>query len=202
MTVLESFDGPLEPGGDYDGLHLVDLDLTGQAAPGARFIDCVLERCRLDGVRLDGARLVSTRLVEVQATALDLKGAALQDVELVGSRIGALQLFDGRLDRVRVDGGKYDDVNLRAAKVRDLTLDGCVLGMLDLSGATVNGLGTHQVRTDRLDVGSASLRRVDLRGAELRGVDGLAGLRGATVSAQQLLELSPVMAAHLGLTVD
>ena len=41
----------------------------------------------------------------------------------------------------------------------------------------------------------------DLRGADLGGVDGLAGLAGATVSADQLADLAPLLASHLGMAV-
>ena len=56
-------------------------------------------------------------------------------------------------------------------------------------------------RVGRLDVTRAQLRQVDLRGAELAAVDGTAGLKGATISEQQLLELAGAFADHLGLTV-
>jgi uncharacterized protein YjbI with pentapeptide repeats len=53
----------------------------------------------------------------------------------------------------------------------------------------------------RLDVTRATLSRVDLRGADLSGLDGLAHLRGAVISGDQLLELAPALAEHLGIDV-
>jgi uncharacterized protein YjbI with pentapeptide repeats len=58
-----------------------------------------------------------------------------------------------------------------------------------------------ECRVGRLDVTRAQLREVDLRGADLAGIDGTAGLKGATISRHQLLELADALAAHLGVTV-
>ena len=46
-----------------------------------------------------------------------------------------------------------------------------------------------------------SSRSVDLRSAEIRQVSGLAGLRGCTITPEQLYDLSGALATHLGIDV-
>ena len=48
----------------------------------------------------------------------------------------------------------------------------------------------------------ARLTDVDLSGARLSTIVGIESLRGATISAAQMLDLAPLLAAHLGLRVD
>jgi len=46
------------------------------------------------------------------------------------------------------------------------------------------------------------LTHVHLRGAEISRIIGLPGLRGATVSPHQLVDLAPLFADHFGLVVE
>ena len=57
-------------------------------------------------------------------------------------------------------------------------------------------------RVDILRVRDSSLTDVDLRGARLASVDGVPGLRGATVTPRQLEALAPLLAQGLGLHVE
>ena len=47
----------------------------------------------------------------------------------------------------------------------------------------------------------ARLTDVDLSGARLRTIGSIAGLRGATLSADQLIDLAPLLAAHVGIRI-
>ena len=82
MVHLEPFDGRLEPDGDYEGLAFDHLDLAGQDAEHARFMDCALTGCNLDGANLDHVQLLDTTLTEVHAGAFDLPDATWRDVTL------------------------------------------------------------------------------------------------------------------------
>ncbi|VEI18608.1 Uncharacterised protein [Actinomyces viscosus] len=78
---------------------------------------------------------------------------------------------------------------------------------LQLAGADLSGVDAQRVRFEESRVGTlrlcdGSLADVDLRGLEMKVVSGVGSLGGATVSGQQLAELAPLMAAHLGLRVD
>ncbi len=201
MTELDAFSGALEPDGDYEALAFDDLDLSGQDGAHARFIDCVLRRCGLDGTGLDHAQLLDTSLREIHAGTLDLADATWRDVDVADCRLGAVQAYGGRLTRVTVRGGKIDYLNLREAHLTDVRFAGCVIGDLDLIGVHATRLVLEDSRIGRLDLTHAVLTDVDLRTADLSRLDGLAGLAGATISQEQLLELAPALAAHLRIIV-
>ncbi|WP_136518121.1 pentapeptide repeat-containing protein [Cellulomonas telluris] len=192
----------LVPDADLDALTFEGLDLSGRDASGARFLECELTGCRADGLRLDHARLLDTTWTAVQAGDVRAPGSAWRDVTLTDVRLGALGTSAAEVVRLRVVGGKVDYLDLRGATVDGLHLERVTLGDLDLSGATVRKLVVVDCDVRRLDTSDARLRDVDLRGARLTGgVDGVGGLAGATISGDQLLDLAPLLAAHLGLRV-
>jgi uncharacterized protein YjbI with pentapeptide repeats len=198
---LEPFDGDLEDDALLDAVELRGRDLTGQSAVDSRFLECAISDSVLDDVDLDHARLTDCVLSEVRSHTLSAVGSVWRDVALTGCRLGAVQLSGAELQRVRLSGGKADYLNLREARVTDVVLEGCVVGELDLIAATVTRLTLVDCRVERLDVGRATLADVDLRGAQLSALDGVGHLRGAVISGDQLLELGPAFAAHLGVRV-
>lgn len=53
-----------------------------------------------------------------------------------------------------------------------------------------------------LQASGARLKDIDLRGARMNRIVGLAGLKGALISQEQLSDLAPSLADHLGLVVS
>ncbi|MFE6776594.1 pentapeptide repeat-containing protein [Streptomyces sp. NPDC057702] len=196
-------DGELETEGDYDGLDLADLDLSGQVARGARFLDCGIRRCALGGTVLAGARFVDSAIAEVRGVGTDLSSASLRDVELTDARLGGTQAHGGSWERVLVRGGKIDYLNLRRARLRDVTFEGCVLIEADFGDASLERVSFVGCVLRRADFSAARMKDVDLRGVtELDIARGLDALSGAVISPAQLLDLAPAFASQLGVRVE
>ncbi len=200
---LRPYDGgELEPDGDYDGLDLRETDLGGQDGAGARFMDCALTGCVLDETSLRKARLLDSVLSGVRGVGTDLSGATLRDVELTDARLGGTQAHGAVLERVLVRGGKIDFLNLRQARLKDVVFESCVLVEPDFGGARLERVEFVDCALKQADLSAAVLVDVDLRGAApleiARGVDRLSG---AVISAPQLMDLAPVLAAELGVRV-
>jgi uncharacterized protein YjbI with pentapeptide repeats len=192
---------PLESGGDYDAVSFRDLDLSEQNANNARLLDCLVAGCRADGLQLRRAKVVETVVEDLRAVSLDLTESVWRDSLLSGGRLGAVTASGAQLTRVRLRGAKIDFVNLRSAALRDVVFENCVLGELDAADATLTDVAFPGSRLDSLGVRGASLTRVDLSAATLQALSGLDHLRGAIVSAAQLLDLAPLLADHLGIAV-
>ena len=202
LSELASFSGELEADGDYDSVELLNLDLSGQNAENSRFLGCRLAGCVLDDVALTRAQLADCVLTELRAHTLDAIDSAWRDVAVTDCRLGAVTAYGTHLTRVRITGGKLDYVNLRDGALTDVVFEDCVIGELDLIGARLMRVTFTGCRVGQLDVTRATLDRVDLRGADYSALRGLAHLRGATISTDQLTDLAPHLAAHLGLTVQ
>ncbi|WP_050815030.1 pentapeptide repeat-containing protein [Streptomyces zinciresistens] len=195
--------GVLEPDGDYDGLEFGEEDLSGQDGGGARFMDCALRGCVLDETRLRHARFLDSVLTAPRGVGTDLAEATLRDVELTDARLGGVQLHGAVLERVVIRGGKIDYLNLRTARLRDVVFEGCVLVEPDFGGARLERVEFADCAVRGADLTGASLTDVDLRGAaQLEIVRGLDRLAGAVISAAQLLDLAPVLAAQWGIRVE
>jgi len=197
----DPFVGTLEPGEDYDVLSFTGLDLSGQDAQRARFVECLLERCTLDETRLDRAQLAETRLHDVRATTLHARDGVWRSVRLSEVRCGALLATGARLDDVTVTGAKIDYLSLAGARVDRLRLEHVTVGELDLGQAQVRRLVLVECQVDRLLLPGASLTECDLRGADLGMVESVRGLAGATITEEQAMLLVPAMARELGITL-
>ncbi|MCC2320816.1 pentapeptide repeat-containing protein [Cellulomonas xiejunii] len=200
MLTGDAYD--LEPDADLDAVRFHGLDLTGRDASRARFLECEMDDCDVDGVVLDGARVLDTSWTAVRAGALRAPASTWRDVTLTDLRVGAFTAFASTWTRVTVTGGKIDYLDLRESTVQELRLVDVTLGDLDLSHARVKRLVVVDCDVRRLDTTEARLAECDLRGARLHVLEGVGGLGGAKVTRDQLLDLAPLLAHHVGLVVD
>lgn len=199
---LTPFDGErIEAGSDHDAVDLVDLDLTGQDASDARFLECRLLRCSLDGASLRRARVVGSLLADANATSLDLSDSTWRDAEISGGRLGAVSLAGASLTGVRVHGGRFGFMNLSGAHLEDVAFEGCEIGSLGARAALLRRVTFVDCTVDELDIAGATLTEVDLSGARLRSLIGIESLRGAIIGASQLHDLAPLLAEQLGLQI-
>ncbi len=146
--------------------------------------------------------LNSCRLDRLDVVALSVPNAGWFNTEVVGSRIGSIEAFDANLRQVAFTGCKLGYVNLRGAELADVSFTDCVIEDLDLGRAHASRVSLAGCRITRLELANSKLRDVDLRGATLGDVGTPEGLRGATVSVDQLLDLAPILAARLGMIVE
>ncbi len=193
--------GGLTAHADYDSVHFPVLDFAGQIADDATFFGCRLERCGMDGVRMRRARLSECWLDEIHATSVDAADSTWRDTLVSVRRVGALLLAGASLSSVRVRGGRLDLVDLSGARLRGVAFDGCAIGELDLGAAEGRDLSFEGCEVELLDVTGARLSAADFTRATIGAVKGVDGLRGAVITPGQLVDIAPLLAAHLGLKV-
>lgn len=198
------------PAGSLDvlaaGAELERLRLGGDRA-GVEATRMSLDTVRCDGLHIPGARLArlqahTTWWEDCDLSNADLGGAGLRHCVMRRTRLTGLGFAEASLRDALVEDCKLDLANLRFARLERVTFRHCVLGDADFSGST-----QRDVRYDGCDLRAAQfsqarLQRVDLRGSRLEGLGGLGDLRGARIGNEQLLELAPALAAHLGLRVE
>lgn len=190
----------LSAGADYDEQVFTE-DLTGQDAGSARFLECTFQRCDLTELKAPRARFADTGLYAVHGAGLDLAESSWSDCVVQGARLGAVALYGAELARVRFESCKIEFLNLRGATLRDVDLVDCQLVEADFTEATLSRVSFDGSRLVAPEFAKARCKDVDLSGADLAGPRGLAGLRGATISALQLIDLGPAFAAELGISV-
>ncbi|MGH2464813.1 MAG: pentapeptide repeat-containing protein [Candidatus Limnocylindrales bacterium] len=202
LPELTAFDGTrLEPRHDYDGIEFVDLDLTGQDAADARFVECRLDRCAVDGLSLRRARILGSLIADVHGASVDLADSTWRGSLVTGGRLGALQVPGATMTAVRFRGAKIDYLNLSGAQLDDIAFEGCELGDIDARGATLGSVRFSDCVINELNVTEARLAKVDLSGSRLSALIGVDNLRGAIINHDQLHDLAPQLAVQLGIEV-
>lgn len=189
------------PGADYEAIEFADLDLGGRDATGGVFLACRIVRCDMDGLVLARARLAECLVEDARGADVDLADGTWRDTILDGARIGAMRAAGATWDDVRVRASRANLLDLRGARLANVVLEDCVIDELDLGGVDARWLRLERCVVERLVVDGARLADVDLSGARLGTVQGIDGLRGATLDTAQLLALAPQLAAFLGIRV-
>jgi uncharacterized protein YjbI with pentapeptide repeats len=200
---------PADPGEVADG----DADLDDVEVVEARFDEMTWTGRR----RLGSSRVVDLVVGDWQAKAASVVGSVLERVEVVAlsapesswwnvevhqSRIGSAELYGAVLRNVHFVRCKLGFVNLRGANLTDVAFTDCIIEDLDLMRATATRVAFNGTRIARLELSNSKLEDVDLRGARLAGIGALDGLRGATITLDQLLDLAPALAESLGILVE
>ena len=148
----------------YDGLRLVGADLTGADLTGATFTECELVDVTAHTTVLQHARLLETRIERLNAPVLDATRSTWRDVELAGSRIGALDVYDAEIRSTRITGTKFDWINLRSSTLEDVLFEDCTIDELDLGAVTATRVAFVNWRAGAFALLVFLLEDVDLCG--------------------------------------
>ena len=192
----------LATGEMVEDLRLAEADLSGADLSAVSLLNCRFSAIFADDTDLTAARLVDCRLERLNSTYLHSPRSTWRTVELTGSRIGAWEFYDADVESVLIEDCRLGFANLAGTAMRDVLIRGTRIDELDLSGIEAQRVCFEECRVGTLRLCGGSLSDVDLRGLEMRVVSGVDSLGGATVSGEQLIDLAPLMAAHLGLRVQ
>ena len=177
-------------------------DLSQRDLSGARFVECAFSTVRANETLLRGVSFRECVFSGIDAPSLRAPRSEWRSVVLDGSRIGAAEMYEAIIHGASLRSSKLSFVNLRSATIRDVEFVDCTIEDLDLAGATLERVAFRNctVGTIRFhSTGQPAMVDVDLRGVRLDAIDGLDSLRGLVLSAEQVAELAPSLAAHLGI---
>jgi uncharacterized protein YjbI with pentapeptide repeats len=189
------------PGDALEAVRVPTFDVAGERLTDLDVEDCVFGTVRADETDLRGLRIRDSVIEMLDAPVLRAARTTWQRVEVRAGRVGSAELYDTVLDEVVFSGLKLGFVNLRAAKLRDVLFRDCVIDELDLDGAALTRVAFDGCTIREVAGRSATIEHVDLRGAELDRVERLEGLRGATISVDQVYALAPMLAVQAGFRV-
>ncbi|MER6400578.1 pentapeptide repeat-containing protein [Kitasatospora sp. NPDC059973] len=200
--LLRPHSGPLRSDERYDTVHFDAGEYTDQSAGGATFLECAFTGVALSGVRLRRARFNEVWAQAGRWVACDLSDTEWQDSAVTGGVLAGVAAHGSALRRTVFRGCKLEAVNLRAAVLRDVVFEDCLLRDVDFGDAKLTEVSFPGSTLEEVRFRGAKLTKVDLRGAVRLGLpDGHQGLQGAVISSPQLLELAPLFAQALGITV-
>lgn len=210
---LSPLPGGLEVDGDYDSVLIDDLSVSDVVLSGSRFVECAVTGVTFDGGTLRKCRMSDVWLGETRLVAVDLAESSLVDTWLSGCVLAGVQVFSALMRRVTFRGCKLDSVNFRDATLVEVTFEECVLREADFGAAKLTRVKFPGTQLAGAEFSNVTCSDVDLRGAALGGDDtagsaapgirsGYDALRGTRIDSLQLMTLAPLLAHHLGITVD
>ncbi|WP_430591883.1 pentapeptide repeat-containing protein [Humidisolicoccus flavus] len=178
----------------FRGGEIADRDLTGLDVADCRFSNVTMR-----DTSLRGATIVDSIIDRLDAPVFSAAGLSLRDVEISDSRIASAELTDASLRSVRFSGCKLGYVNLRGAVATDLLFSDCTIEELDIGGAKLNRVHFERTQLGTLETRGATLTDVDLRDLSIRKINGIEGLKGATMSPMQVSDMAETLASMIGI---
>jgi len=118
-----------------------------------------------------------------------------------GCRATGSACNDGLLSDVAFVDCKVDLTNWRFARFDVVTFERCNLAGADFTEADLRGASFIGCDLSRAQFHKATMAGARFRRCELQGVGGITSWEGAVVHADDLLELSYVLAGALGIVV-
>jgi uncharacterized protein YjbI with pentapeptide repeats len=194
--------GDVLTGDRIEGKRIDVFDLAGERLPDLEIEESVIGTLRVDGADLRGLRVRDSVVETLDAPVLRASSSSWREVRIAGGRIGSAELYDAGLNGVEFVGMKLGFVNLRGSTLTDVVFRDCVLDELDIADARLLRVSFDGTRIRAAEGSNTRIEHVDLRGADLDRVERLEGFRGATIGADQLYTLAPLLAAQAGYRVD
>lgn len=194
--------GDLLTGDRIEAKRIAVLDVAGERLPDLEVEECVIGTLRADGTDLRGLRVRDSVVETLDAPVFRASSSAWREVRVAGGRVGSAELHDATLDAVEFVGMKLGFVNLRGSTLTDVVFRDCVLDELDIADARLLRVSFEGTRIRSAEGSNTGIDHVDLRAADLDRVERLEGFRGATIGADQLYALAPLLAAQAGYRVD
>lgn len=191
----------LGPELDLDEVMVDGGDYSGLVAEGT------IAHSTVQNTNLSGAKLGPLTLSDVTLRQVELSNASMQ--RLVVRRTGwktcraiGLRLSIDHASDLSIEDCRLDYATIHLEKVRgSVVFTGCTFKEATIGGDLSN---TRFVDCDFVDTEFRAKRaaKCDLRSSRLNSARGLLSLRGATISPEQAVAISTIIAAEAGLIVD
>lgn len=189
-----------------DGVEVEIEDVIVNAADFMSATRFEASGARLDKVALTGAVLTKCELMDVEcskleAAALGASGANLLRVRMADSRCTGAEFGEGLFTDCLFRNVKFDQAGFRFARFERVRFENCVLRRADFGNATFKDVVFTGCDLEDCSFMSATCKNVDVSGEDITVAKSILGLKGATISAEQLIQLAPLLAAELGFIV-
>jgi uncharacterized protein YjbI with pentapeptide repeats len=168
--------------------------------------DLTLQECRWVGADLSGRRFGGLRCRDTQFVHCDLSGAVLEDATLrrvtfTDCRLTGTVLAGAELADVHVLDSRADLVNLRMAEARYLLVENTALSGADFYRFRGTDCGLVDCDLTGVNFADAELAGAYLHGSTIRDIRGALSLRGARISADQLVPVGAALLAAMDIEV-
>ncbi|HSX42700.1 MAG TPA: pentapeptide repeat-containing protein [Candidatus Saccharimonadales bacterium] len=166
-----------------------------------------IDMSRLDHVSLTGLVLERLEISDAVCTKLESAGlrghkARLLRVQISDSRMTGSELGGGSFEDCTFRNIKFDEAGFRFATFKRVHFENCMLRAADFGNARFTHVTFSSCDLTDTNFTSAHCSSVDIREQDIVAAKGVLGLKGATISSEQLMQLAPLLAAELGFRLE
>ena len=176
--------------------------VEGTEGRGGRIRFSLLRDLALGSTKLTGVTITDVVAERVDLTASDLNKARVSSVRFSDCRCLATNWAEAILADVTFERCTLEMSNFRFARLERVVFEGCDLKSADFANSMAAEVVFKSCTMEGADFREARLTTVDLRRSQVKGIKGMAGLRGATITVGQLLDLAPALAQEMGIDVE
>jgi uncharacterized protein YjbI with pentapeptide repeats len=202
VAAYESYDADAQDEPLFEQLHLVGVDAWPTHITGRwRFDTCKLEQCMLTAQQLPGAAIWDSILVRCDMSGCKVYDAGLLRSEFLGCRMSGLQLGESTIKDVLFSNCKLNLANFRKCTMMKVAFENCILDDADFNYATLTDVSFINCEMNGTEFSGSKSSKVDMTNSDLRAIKGVKSLKHVRVTAEQLIDLAPLMASEIGLTI-
>ena len=122
-------------------------------------------------------------------------------VQIVNSRCSGVQFQSSVLKNVVFKGCKIELANFRFANLENVIFEDCMIDDIDFYNASLKNVQFSGSSIENIAFSGARLKDIDLSDAHILSVKNVTGLKGATISYEQLIFLAPYFTQELGILI-
>lgn len=194
----------------WDGLVGSDIELDGVSIKRVDFVGSSklsidaskVESAVATSMTLDRCDVADTSLVKFDGAGMRTYKSSFLRTTLTDSRLTGAEFAEAQFMDCTFHNVKLDEVGFRYASFKRVRFEDCVLRQADFSNAKLQHVVFTGCDLEGTTFGSASCTSVDITGEDLAATRGIIGLKGATISQIQLIQIAPLLAAELGFQIE
>lgn len=160
--------------------------------------DCIAQNTIATGAALKNFEVTDATFTRFEAAALRAYQTNFLRVEIRDSRLTGADFPEAVFKDCTFKNVKCDESGFRFARFERVRFENCVLSAADFAQATLSNVTFSGCELDGTNFAGAHCKQVGFESDNLSACKGIVGLKGATISSEQLVQIAPLLAAELG----
>lgn len=183
------------------GLRIENVTVSNLRLKGLAIEESLIHKTDFSQTHIEKFETKDCRFKECDMTATSFANSSWHVAEVIGARCSGIQLQTSKLKNVLFKGCKLELANFRFSTLENVIFEDCMINDLDFYSATLKNVAFSGSSIENISFAGARLKNVDLSDAQIMSVKNTTGLKGATISYEQLTFLAPYFAQELGMII-
>lgn len=153
-----------------------------------------LQKVEIPDGNYTSIEISNARVDQLVANNISSDSGAIVRVVLKNSQLTGLRLPRGYFKNIQFLNCRMNVSNFRQSKFERCLFYNCVLNEADFGGSDFKNVRFEYCQLQQTEFSNCVSSRLEFESTSLAAIRGVAGLRGATISSENLIEVSPALA--------